>query len=203
VQHKHEALVAALIGDLSEPHRFVLRELLTLTQAVDRSIPQGEEEIEQRLRPCEALLDRLCQITGVSRPLLQGLLAEVGIDLKRLPDAAHVSSWAGVCPGNNESAGKRRTGRTRPGNHCVKVALGQAAHAAAHTQTYLGEQYRRLQHRRGAKRAARAVAHSILVICSHLMVTGQASQEKGVEFFQQMDRHQVPDRLIQRLQRLG
>jgi transposase len=203
VQHKHEALVEALTGDLREHHRFVLRELLTLTQAVDRSIKQIEQETPQRLRSFEVLVARLCQITGVSQNTVHVLLAEVGTDMSRFPDAAHLASWAGVCPGHHESAGKRQSGRIRPGNHYIKVALIQAAHATAQTQTYLGEQYRRLKQRRGAKRAAMAVAHSILVIFYHMTMRQQSYQEKGVAFFQQLDQHREPAHLVRRLQQLG
>lgn len=203
VRHKHIALVEALTGDMRGHHRFLLRELLTLTQAVDRSIAQVEREIERRLHPFEKAIMRLCQIPGVSQHTLEVLFAEAGSDMSRFPDAAHLCSWAGVCPGQHESAGKRQSGRIRPGNHYLKVALIQAAHATALTQTYLGEQYRRIKQRRGTKRAAMAVAHSILVIFYHMMIREQPYQEKGVEFFHQHDEHRGPDHLVRRLQQLG
>ena len=108
-----------------------------------------------------------------------------------------------MCPGHQESAGKRQNGRSRPGNAYVKSALVQAAHATAHTKTYLGEQYRRLRQRRGAKRAAVAVGHSILVIFYHMMTTGEPYHEKGVDCFAQRDRGQLEKRLVQRLEHLG
>lgn len=200
VQHKHTVLVEALTGDMRAHHRFLLRELLTLMRAVDHAIAQVEREIEQRLHPFEKAMGRLCQMTGVSQHTLEVLFAEVGSDMSRFPDAAHLCSWAGVCPGQHESAGRRQSGRSRPGNHYLKVALIQAAHATAHTQTYLGEQYRRIKQRRGTKRAAMAVAHSILVIFYHMMIREQPYQEKGVEFFHQLDQHRGPDHLVRRLQ---
>lgn len=203
VRAKPEQLVEALTGDLRPHHRALLGELLTLLSALEQSIRQVEQEIELRLRPVEELLVRLEQITGVNRHTLHVLCAEVGTDLSRFPDAGHLASWAGMCPGHEESAGKRHSGRTRPGNRYVKAALVQAAHATAKTQTYLGEQYRRLKRRRGSKRAALAVGHSILVIYYHMVTTGAPYQEKGVEFFHKREPSRVPEHLVQRLQRLG
>jgi transposase len=150
VAYKHVQLVEALTGDLRPHHQFLLCELLSLLDGVERSIKHVEQEIEQRLSAEEEKLERLEKITGVSRRTLHLLCAEVGLDLSRFPDAAHLASWAGICPGQKESAGKRQSGRTRPANPYVKAALVQAAHATARTQTYLGEQYRRLRKRRGA-----------------------------------------------------
>jgi transposase len=138
----------------------------------------------------------------VSRHVLYVLMAEVGTDLQRFPDAEHLSSWAGVCPGHKESAGKRLSGRTKPGNRYVRAALVQAAHGVRRSRTYLGERYRRLKKRRGSKRAALAVGHSILVIYYHMMKTGQEYQEKGEEFFERKDRGKIERQLVRRLERL-
>jgi transposase len=203
VAHKHAQLVEALTGDLRSHHQFLLCELLSLLQGVDRSIKHVELEIAQRLHPEEEQLERLEEITGISRHTLHLLCAEVGLDLSRFPDAAHLASWAGICPGHKESAGKRQSGRTRPANPYVKTALVQAAHTTARTQTYLGEQYRRLRKRRGAKRAAVAVGHSILVIYYHMMTTGEPYHEKGVEYFRSRNPARVERQLVKRLRRLG
>lgn len=196
-------VVAALTGELREHHRFLLRELLSLIDAQNRSITHLEQELERRLAPLEEKIERCGHITGVSRQTVELLLAEVGNDLSRFPDAEHLSSWAGVCPGQKESAGKRLSGQSKKGNRSVRAALVQAAHGVRRTNTYLGERYRRLKKRRGSKRAALAVAHSILVIYYHLMTTGQEYQEKGAEFFQKTDRAKVERQLIERIERLG
>lgn len=203
VKATEEHVVAALTGEVREHHRFLLRELLSLIEAQSLSIKHVEQELERRLAPLEEKIQRCEHITGVSRQVVQLLLAEVGTDLSRFPDAEHLSSWAGVCPGQKESAGKRLSGRSKQGNRYVRAALVQAAHGVRRTNTYLGERYRRLKKRRGSKRAALAVGHSILVIYYYLMTTGQEYQEKGVEFFQQTDRAKVERQLIQRLERLG
>jgi transposase len=196
-------LRAALTGDVREHHRFVLQELLALIEAQDRSIKHLDQAIEEHLRPFEAQIEHGETINGVSRNTVQILMAEVGTDLQRFPDAEHLSSWAGMCPGQHESAGKRQSGKCRKGNHYVREALVQAAHSVRRSHSYLGERYRRLKKRRGSKRAAFAIGHKILVIFYHLMTTEQDYQEKGEAFFQRQDRVKAERQLVQRLQRLG
>ncbi len=166
-------VVAALTAEVREHHRFLLRELLELIEVQDRSIIHLEAEIERHLAPFEEEIKRSEQINGVSRQVMYVLMAEIGTDLKRFPDASHLSSWAGVCPGQKESAGKRLSGRARKGNRYLRAALVQAAHGVRRSRTYLGERYRRLLSRRGSKRAALAVGHSILVIYYQMMKTGE------------------------------
>ncbi len=160
------------------------------------AITHVELEISARLHPFEQTLERLEHITGVGQHTLEILFAEVGWNMDPFPDAAHLASWAGMCPGQHESAGRRLSGRVRKGNKWLRAALVQAAHAAARTQTYLGEQYCRLSKRRGSKRAAIAVGHSILVIYYHMMKTGEPYQERGVEYLKQMDKQRLQRHLL-------
>lgn len=203
VKATQEQVIAALTTEVREHHRFVLRELLELIEVQDRSISRLEAEIERHLSPFEEQMERCEHITGVSRQVLYVLMAEIGTDLERFPDAEHLSSWAGVCPGQKESAGKRLSGRSRKGNRYVRAALVQAAHGVRRSRTYLGERYRRLKKRRGSKRAALAVGHSILVIYYQMMTTGEAYQEKGEAFFVRKDHGKMEQHLVRRLERLG
>jgi len=123
--------------------------------------------------------------------------------MSRFPDAAHAASWVGICPGHHETGGKQLSGRIRKGNRWAKTVLVQAAHAAGHTQSYLGEQYRRISTRRGAKRAAVAVGHSILVIFYHMVKTGESYQEKGADYFLNVKKQEIQQRLVRQLERLG
>lgn len=200
---KHEQLKAALQGKLTPHHRVLLEELLRLITTLDRSIARLDREIAERLRPLDALIARLDAVTGLGRRSIEVLLGELGWDMSRFPDAAHAASWIGISPGHDESAGKRRSGRICQGNRWAKAVLIQAGHAAGHTQTYLGEQYRRISARRGTKRAAVAVGHSILVIFYHMVKTGESYQEKGADYFLTSNKEQIQQRLVRQLERLG
>lgn len=146
----------------------------------------------------------LCSIPGVSERAAYAILAEIGIRMQQFPTASHLASWAGVCPGNHESAGKRLSGKTRKGNPWLRRILIQVAHAASRQKNcYLAAQYRRIAARRGAKRAAMAVAHSILVILYHLLSEGTTYEERGEAFFEERDREAVERRLVNQLTRLG
>ena len=132
------------------------------------------------------------------------IVAEVGVDLSRFPTAGHLASWAGISPGQNESAGKRQSGRTRKANPTLRSALVEAAQAAGHTKdTYLSAQFHRLAARRGKKRAAVAIGHSIFVIAYYLLTRHETYSDLGSQYFDKRDQEAVTRRLVRRLERLG
>lgn len=200
---KQASLEEALLG-LVQPHqRFLLGQQLRHVDELDRHIEEVSAEIDSRLAPFEKAQEQLETIPGVGRRVAQVMLVEVGTGIDRFPSAGHLASWAGLCPGLNESAGKNRSARTPHGNRSLKVALVQAAHAAARTPTYLGAQYRRLRARLGAQKAAVAVAHSILVIAYHMLNTRSPYHDLGPDYFERRDRDRATRRLTKRLEQLG
>jgi transposase len=201
---KRKELEQALIGTVTDHHRFQLAEQLNLIEYYEGLIDRLSAEIARRLIPFQKELEILDSIPGVSQRTAEVLLAEIGTDMSRFPTHRNLASWAGMCPGNNESAGKRLSGKTRKGSPWLKSALVEAAHGASHTKDkYLSAQYRRIVSRRGKKRALIAVGHSILVIAYHLLVRKEAYKDLGGNYFDEQQRKHVKVRLVRRLERLG
>lgn len=204
LREKRPALVQALTGRVKAHHRFVLTELLCQIDNLEDTIARFDEEIEAYCRPFEEAVILLDTIPGVSREMAEIIVSEIGVDMDRFPTANHLAAWAGVAPGNNESGGKRRSGRTRKGNKPLGAALNQAAHAAARTKnTYLSAQYGRLAARRGKKKAIMAVSHSILVIAYHIIKRQEPYHDLGADYFDKQHPEATARRLLKRLERLG
>ena len=233
VRASQEDLERALTGKVTAHHRFLLGEHLRHIEHLDEAIRRVSEEIarrftlpeppsqdeesatavyEQSYPPAQAsaplswqeAVKLVDEITGISEQVAQGLLAEIGVNMDQFPSAKHLASWVGMCPGNHESAGKRLSGKTRKGNPYARRLLIQAAHAAGKSKnTYLGAQYRRLASRKGSKKAAVAVGHSILVIIYHLLRDHESYQDLGGNYFDERDRQVVQKQLIRRLERMG
>lgn len=204
LKSKRDELVRALDGIMGGHQRFLLIEQLRHVEELEARIERISEEVETRMRPFEAQLAALDEIPGVGITGAQEIIAETGVDMSRFPSSAHFSSWAKVSPGNNESAGKRRTGKTGKGNPWLRSALVEAALAAVRTKdSYLTAQYHRLAARRGKKRAAIAVAHSILVIAYHILRDGTPYHDLGSEFFDRRSKTALAARMKRRLQALG
>ena len=203
LRNKKAALEEALHGRLEAHQRFLLAAQLRHIDNLDALIEEVSGEIEERLRPFQPDLERLTTIPGVGRRIAETLLSELGPEMGRFPSARHLASWTGLCPGQHQSAGKSRSGRTRKGSPWLRSALVEAARAAARSRTYLGAQYRRIAARRGANRAAVAVAHSILTIVYHILARGQTYVDLGDNYFDRLQRDRVCSRLTHRLEALG
>jgi transposase len=207
LREKRELLAQALDGRVQAHHRFILSELLCQIDSLDETITRFDAAIEQACKtevPFDEAVERLDTIPGIARSAAEQIVAEIGTDMSRFPTAGHLAAWAGVAPGNHESGGKRLSGRIRQGNLSLRRVLIQAAHAAAHTkETSLSAQYHRLAPRRGKKRAAVAVAHSILIICYHLIKDKQNYQELGADYADRQKPEATVKRLVSRLVKLG
>jgi transposase len=204
MREKIPQLERALTGCIGPHQRFLVAEQLAHVDFLDGAIARVSAEIAERMHPDEDAITRLDTIPGVGRSVAEALVAEIGSDLTRFPNAKHLASWAGLCPGNNESAGKRYSGKTRKGSPWLRACLVQAAHAAARTKgTYLAAQYRRLAARRGRAKAAVAVSHSILIIFYHVLTEGTVYCDLGANYFDERDRQAVERRLVHRLEGLG
>jgi transposase len=197
-------LKEALRGQIGPHQRFMLSSHWRVLDAITLELEELDREVATRMRPNEETIERLDSIPGVGRRSAEEILAETGTDMSQFPTAAHLASWAKVSPGNNESAGKRQSGRTGRGNPWIKAALTEAAQAAAKTKDkYFAAQYRRLAPRRGKKRAIAAVAHSILVSIYHMLRDNVAYQELGGDYFDARDRLAIVRRAARRIEGLG
>ena len=204
LRKKRDELAAALEGHVTDHHRFMLQTLWDHLQYIENLVATLDARIEELMRPFEHEIAQLVTIPGVQKQVAYGLIAEVGTNMDQFPTAAHLASWAGVCPGNNESAGKRKSGKTAKGNRWLRRCLSQAAWAASHTkETYLSAQYRQIAKRRGKKRAIIAVAHSILGIVYHLLANGTTYQELGGDYFDRLRPERLRRYYVKRLQNLG
>jgi transposase len=206
LRNKIAELERALTGHVKAIHRVLLKLHLEHIDDLNAKIVELESEIEKRLIAADQhdLLERLQTIPGVGVKTAQVILSEIGSDMNRFPTAHHLASWAGLAPGKNESAGRNRSAKTNPANRYLKAALVEAAQAVSHTRdNYLAAQFRRLAARRGKKRAAVAVAHSILVIVFHILQRGTVFTDLGFDYFDRIKAQTVERQLVKRLQQLG
>ena len=226
LRKKIPQLRRALEGQVTAHHRslltgqwsrmeFLEREIVDLeTQIAERmkptpeetawTLPNTAEDAPAPLSPREEAIQLWMEIPGVGWTAACSMVAELGVNMDQFPSAAHVASWAALCPGNNESAGKRLSGKTRKGNVWLRRTMCEVAWAASHTKdTYFAAQFHRIASRRGNKRALMAVAHSILVTAYHMLKHKRHYQELGADFFDAINRDKVRDRLVQRLAKLG
>jgi transposase len=204
LRKKLPALREALEGRFDAEHALVVGQILAHIDFLDAAIARLSDAIEQQIAPLAPAVELLCTIPGVERRAAEVLIAETGGDMTAFPTAAHLASWAGVCPGNNESAGKRRSGRSRQGSKWLRGTLIESARAAARTRdTYLNAQYRRVRARRGANRASLAVAHSLLVAVWHMLQTGETYHDPGGDYYTRRDPARTTRRLVAQLERLG
>ena len=225
---KRAELEQALVGTLTAHHRFLLRQQLDHIDTLNEAISRVSNEIEERMQSLDQVeqstdiiegttqeheqesltwksaIELLDTIPGINQRAAEGILAEIGTDMARFTNSHHLASWAGMCPGSNESAGKRLSSRIRKGSPWLRTLLVEAAHAAAHSKnTYLSAQYRRLAARCGAKKAAVAVGHTILIIIYHVLQEREGYRELGGNYFDERDRQATEKRLVRRLEKLG
>jgi transposase len=194
----------ALHGHVTDHHRFVLAELLDQVEDLERRIERFSQRIEETGGPFAKAIQAVAELPGFDTRSAQNLVAEIGTHMDRFPTDDHLAAWAGICPGSHESGGKRKSGKTTKGSRWLRATLVQSAWAATHTRkSYFRAQYRRLAGRRGKKRALVAVAHSLLVVIYHVLKTGCAYQDLGVDYFDRLDKDRIVKTHVRRLESLG
>jgi transposase len=201
---KIPALREALAGRFDHLHAVWIGAILAHIDFLDEQIAGLTEAIAEQIAPFENAVELLCTIPGVQRRSAECIVAEIGVDMAVFPTAKHLASWAGLCPGNDQSAGKRRSGKTRKGSKWLDWALEESALAAVRAKdAYLAAQYARLKPRRGHKRALGAVKHSILVACWHMLTTGELYRDLGGDYYRKRDPERITKRLVKQLEALG
>lgn len=204
MRRKVGELELALDGTVQEHHRFLLALQLQRVEAIEADLDRLDDRLREKLAPYEVYLALLMQIPGVDWVIAATIIAEIGVDMSVFLSAAHLAAWAGVCPGNYESAGKRRHGKSRRGNVHLKTALVIAAIAAAKKRgSYLSAKYRRLCVRRGKKRAELAIAHKILLAIYRMLSTGADYKDLGPAYLDTVHRQRTADNLARRLRDMG
>lgn len=204
LRNKIEDLEKSLEGYITDHHRLILQLTFQMIASYDEAIEKLNKEIDKRMEPFQKEAEGVQTIPGVKKKFAERIIAEIGVDMSRFPSDSHISSWAGASPGNNESAGKRRSGRVTQGNKWLKSALVEAAWAASRTKkTYLSARYRRLAARRGKKRAALAVGHTILIMAYHIIKERRTYNELGADYFDKLNEQHLVRRLTSRISALG
>lgn len=209
LKRKSTELQRALCGRLTPAQRFVLAELVARVEESDAALRRVNQEIEREVAASEnpflgKAIELLQTIPGIGERVAQVIVAEIGVEMNCFPSEKHLASWAGICPGNHESGGKRKSGKTTKGNICLRTALVQAAWAATHTkETYLAAQYRRLVKYKGKQRALVAVGHSILVIIYHVLAKESSYQELGGDYFDKKNVESQCKLFVRKLEMLG
>jgi len=204
LRNKIPQLRLALQGQVTAHHRFMLRQWLDALDFTDQKIAALDQQIAEQARPFEPTVQTWMQVPGLRRVNAFSLLAEIGADMTQFPTAAHLASWAAVCPGNRESAGKQTSGKTCPGNPWLRRTLCEAAWAAARTKSsYFRALYQRKMRTRGKNRALIAVAHSLLTTVYSFTTAGQPYRDLGLDYFDQLNRENLERSLVKRLERLG
>lgn len=201
---KRVELEEALLGRVRPHHQLLLRTHLNLIDALDGQIAALSQQIEQHMLPFAPLRQRLDKVTGIGPDLATIFISEMGADMSPWPTFRHAASWAGLCPGHHSSAGKHKSGRTRQGNRWLRAGFTQGAWACSRANnTYMQAHFRRLCTRRGAKKAALAVGHSLFVRCVEMTRNATDYEELGATYFDQRKKQAVTSRLVRRLQSLG
>ena len=204
MRRKIPALREALEGRFDTEHSLIVSQILAHIDFLDEGIDRLSAEIEERIRPYAPQRDLLMTIPGVKQRAAEVLISEIGVDMSVFPTPKHLASWAKVCPGNDESAGKRRSGKTGKGNKWLRATLTESANAATRTKdAYLAAQYHRLRGRRGHSKAVTAVGHSILTAVWHMLQTGEVYNDLGGDYFTRQNPDRLTRRLVRQLEALG
>jgi transposase len=204
LRNKLSLLKEALEGRFRPHHRFLLGQILSHLDFLDGAIEEVSKEVQNRLDPFSEEIELLKTIPGVKQRMAEVILSEIGTDMSRFPTHRHLASWAGLCPGNNESAGKRKSGKTRKGDRWLKRGLTESSWAVSRAkETYLSALYHRMVRRRGKKKATVAVAHAIIVIAYHILKHRAPYQELGADHFDQLNVTYIKRHSIKRLEALG
>jgi len=204
LREKIPEMQLALEGRMTEHHGWMLRLQREQLEFLEAQIAQLDAKIQEHMSDYQKAVDLCTTIPGIEAIAAANLIAEIGVNMEQFPSAQHLASWAGLCPGNNESAGQRLSGKARNGNVWLRRNLCQAAWAASHTKnTYLSAQFRRLAARKGKKRAIVAVGHTILVIVFHMLKNQQPYRDLGADYFDRRNAEQLKWSLVRRLERLG
>jgi transposase len=204
LRKKIPALREALVGRFRDEHALIVGQILAHIDFLDEAIDRLSVEIEEQIRPFAPQRDLLMTIPGVKQRAAEVLIAEIGVDMSAFLTPKHLASWAKVSPGNDQSAGKRRSGKAGKGNKWLRATLNESANAAARTKnTYLAAQYQRLRGRRGHSKAVTAVGHSILTAAWHMLQTGELFRDLGGDYFIRQNPDRLTKRLVRQLEALG